>query len=76
MELINESNPVYSGKKTDQLNIEMSHTVSGNPARFNYGEVKIAEDRKWQNKLPRLEKLLIGLLTLPMMIKYNYKLIK
>ena len=76
MDFINQSNSTNNHAVANQINIEMSHTVSGNPARFDYGRVTIKEDQKWLKNLSQVEKFLIGLITLPLIIKYNYKLIK
>ena len=76
MNLINESDSIKNPIIANQINIEMSHTVSGNPARFNYGEITVKEDQKWLGKLSKVEKAIIGLITLPLIIKYNYSLFK
>lgn len=58
----------------DRFNMEVTHTVSGNPIRFNRRQVIIRPDNEWYDALPRGTKLLVTLLTWPMLIKYRYHL--
>ena len=38
----------FTGERT--VAMQPNHTVSGNPARFETGEVEIREDRAWRDK--------------------------
>lgn len=58
----------------NSFNMEIAHTVSGNPIRFNKKEVLIRPDNEWLTSLPPGRKNLVTLLTWPMLIKYRYKL--
>lgn len=55
-----------------QLNI--THAISGNPNRFDTGVVKLKLDSHWKSKMPFYQKLLIGMITLPLLLKYKYPL--
>ncbi len=54
------------------VRLKPTHTVSGNPARFKSGEVKIAADGEWQEKMARGQKLAVTALTLPLLLNYGY----
>ncbi len=49
-----------------------SHTVAGNPVRFRQGPMTLRRDDAWREQLPRRRKLLVGLLTLPLLVRYGY----
>jgi hypothetical protein len=49
-----------------------NHTVSGNPIRFDRGEVALTEDRKWIRNMSRSKVALTTLLTWPLMLRYGY----
>ncbi len=50
-----------------------NHTVSGNPARFETGEVALRLDSEWQERCSPLQKMLVDLVTLPVRKKYGYR---
>lgn len=49
-----------------------SHTQSGNPNRFQRGPTEIRLDDEWRAKLGPVKKMLITLLTLPLLVRYGY----
>lgn len=49
-----------------------SHTVSGNPVRFSTGPLQLRRDDAWRERLPRRRRLLVSLLTLPLLARYGY----
>lgn len=49
-----------------------SHTVSGNPVRFSTGPLRLRRDDTWRSRLPRRRRLLVSLLTLPLLARYGY----
>jgi hypothetical protein len=49
-----------------------SHTVSGNPVRFSTGPLRLRRDDAWREGLPRRRRLLVSLLTLPLLARYGY----
>lgn len=55
-----------------QVNLAPNHTVSGNPARFRYGEVPLRLDREWERQMPRGQKALVNVLTYPVARRYGY----
>ncbi len=60
------------GERAVKLGI--SHTVSGNPNRFDTGTVELRQDREWQKKMKTRDKALVGTLTLPLLARYHYAL--
>ncbi len=49
------------------------HTQSGNPNRFNTGEVTIRPDMKWTEELPTAKRRLITAITWPLLLAYGYR---
>jgi hypothetical protein len=49
-----------------------SHTVAGNPVRFRQGPMTLRRDDAWRERLPRRRRLLVGLLTFPLLARYGY----
>lgn len=49
-----------------------SHTVAGNPVRFRQGPMTLRRDDAWRERLPRRRRLLVTLLTLPLLARYGY----
>jgi hypothetical protein len=49
-----------------------SHTVAGNPMRFRTGPTPLRRDDAWREKLPRGRRLLVSVLTAPLLAGYGY----
>ncbi len=56
------------------LALESAHTVMGNPSRFLTGHVEIQADAEWVSHLQRGDRLLVTLLTAPLLRRYGYRL--
>jgi hypothetical protein len=58
----------------DEWNVELgvSHTVSGNPNRFQTGLVRLRPDDEWASRMRLRDKMLVTLLTFPLLVKYAY----
>jgi hypothetical protein len=52
-----------------------SHTVAGNPMRFETGALSIREDDAWRRELPPFSRWTIGGLTWPLLRRYGYPLV-
>jgi Sulfotransferase family len=50
----------------------VSHTVSGNPNRFETGAIELRPDREWMEKMYPRHKALVTALTLPLLKHYGY----
>ena len=58
------------GERAVRLGI--SHTVSGNPNRFDTGSVELRQDRAWQKQMKLRDRALVTALTLPLLTRYHY----
>ncbi|MDH4116426.1 MAG: sulfotransferase [Acidimicrobiia bacterium] len=54
------------------VELQPSHTVSGNPARFSTGEVALRSDDAWRRDQNGGDRLITDLLTLPLARSYGY----
>lgn len=54
------------------VRISPQHTVSGNPTRFDSGPVTIEQGRSHSHSLPVWAKLLVTLITSPLLNRYGY----
>lgn len=50
------------------------HTIGGNRVRFAYGANSLQLDDEWVSVMPRLRRLLVTLITLPLLRHYGYPL--
>jgi hypothetical protein len=57
-----------------EVKLGISHTVSGNPNRFDTGAVELRQDREWQKKMKPRDNALVTALTLPLLTRYRYTL--
>jgi hypothetical protein len=60
----------FVGERDAELGI--SHTVSGNPNRFQTGSVRLRPDDEWASRMRLRDKSLVTLLTLPLLARYGY----
>lgn len=63
--------PFIDGNKVKFVKTE--HLVKGNPDRFQSGWIEIAPDQRWESHLPAMQKLLVGALCFPLMVRYGYR---
>jgi len=56
----------------DRMTVSAQHTVSGNPARFRTGEVRIAAADDWRSALSRPARAVVTAITLPQLHRYGY----
>ncbi len=49
-----------------------SHTVAGNPMRFEKGWIPLRRDDEWKRKMPLSHRLAVTTLTFPGLIRYGY----
>jgi Sulfotransferase family len=55
-----------------EVRLGVSHTVSGNPNRFETGAVELRPDREWVHKMNPRDRALVTALTLPLLRRYGY----
>jgi hypothetical protein len=54
--------------------LQPTHSVAGNPARHDAGDVVLSPDKEWQSAMPYGQRLLVTLLTLPALRTFGYPL--
>jgi hypothetical protein len=54
-----------------RVELGVDHTVSGNPMRFKVGTIDIRPDERWRTSMPRVPRLIVGLLTAPLRLGYR-----
>lgn len=59
---------------TDGREVELGvgHTVAGNPNRFQSGLVRLRPDDEWAFRMRPRDRMLVTLLTLPLLARYGY----
>jgi hypothetical protein len=65
-----EAEPPLVGEREVKLGV--SHTVSGNPNRFETGAVELRPDHEWISKMNPRDRTLVTALTLPLLKHYGY----
>jgi len=50
------------------------HSFSGNPMRFNKGPLEITLDEQWRTLMPPRSRRQVSLITMPMLLRYGYRL--
>ena len=56
-----------------EIELHTNHSVWGNPGRFKTGKITLKLDEEWKRKLKTTDKLISTTATLPLLIKYGYK---
>jgi hypothetical protein len=56
----------------NSVELSRSHTVSGNPSRFEWGRIAITLDDEWRTAMPRHQRLAITTLAAPLLFRYGY----
>lgn len=51
------------------VRLHANHTAAGNPNRFQRGSIEISPDEEWREEMSPTEKLLVGALTLPGLLR-------
>jgi hypothetical protein len=65
-----DAEPPLVGEREVKLGV--SHTVSGNPNRFDTGAVELRTDREWISRMNPRDKALVTALTFPLLKHYGY----
>ncbi len=65
-----DADPPLAGEREVKLGV--SHTVSGNPNRFETGAVALRRDEEWTQKMSERDKKLVTALTFPLLKRYGY----
>lgn len=60
----------FIDEKTIKLGV--NHAVGGNPNRGAVGNVKLQTDNEWKSKMRPIDKIIVSILTWPLLMKYGY----
>ncbi len=74
LDLLDEKEAELPLANDREVKLGISHTVSGNPNRFDTGAVELRQDREWQKQMKPRDKILVTALTLPLLKHYHYPL--
>jgi len=56
----------------EDIDLDIVHSISGNPMRFRQGRMSIVEDVEWQTG-PRSRKAIVAAITFPLRWRYGYR---
>jgi hypothetical protein len=71
LDLLDEdAEPPLAGE--GEVKLGVSHTVSGNPNRFQTGSVALKPDTEWMREMDHRDRGLVTALTYPMLRRYGY----
>lgn len=56
----------------ETITLGSSHTVAGNPMRFQTGKIPLRSDQSWVAEMPAARRQLVATLTRPLQRKYGY----
>jgi hypothetical protein len=72
--LVDEVPPELPFSSDATVQLQPTHSVSGNPNRFTTGSVEIRADDEWMRLMRRTDRMLVTALTLPLLLHYHYPL--
>jgi hypothetical protein len=55
-----------------EFTLETQHTVAGNPVRLRTGPLTLRLDDAWRSEMRPRDRLLVSLMTFPLLIRYGY----
>ncbi|MGI8773559.1 MAG: sulfotransferase family protein [Actinomycetota bacterium] len=63
-----------SGVSQDLIDMEASHTVFGNPNRFDTGKIRLRRDDEWMTGQSKVDRWTSTILASPLLRRYGYRL--
>lgn len=54
------------------VNLQLSHSVAGNPMRFRQGRITLKMDDEWRSRMPARERILVSAVASPLLFRYGY----
>jgi sulfotransferase family protein len=55
-----------------EVHLGGSHTLTGNPSRFESGPVRLRLDDEWRSRLTRTDRIVVTLLAMPGLLRFGY----
>ena len=74
LDMVGEEKPLYPRPFTGERSVKLgeSHTVAGNPNRFQTGDVTLKSDDEWAARMRSRDRRLVTALTFPLLARYGY----
>ena len=72
--LVGEQPTALPFQSADAVRLQPTHSVSGNPNRFQTGAVQLRPDSEWMHGLGGAHRALVTALTWPLLLRYRYPL--
>ena len=72
--LVSEDPAKAPSNQDGTFEVSTTHTVSGNPARFRHGPIKVAPDDQWLDRLGTPRKVAATMTSLPLLRRYGYEI--
>ncbi len=72
MDFAGIAEPVPARGPNGGFELALGHMASGNPMRFEAGEIQVREDDEWRTAMGWREKALVTVLTFPGLVRYGY----
>ena len=67
-----EPAPALAWTGTAELALDPTHTVSGNPSRFDHGTIALRADDEWRRSMRPRDRRIVDLITGPVRGRYGY----
>lgn len=71
-DFLGESVEIMPVNSHREFQMNVNHTVVGNPMKFKRGTIQLQLDSEWETALTRLDKGTVSLLTWPLLAHYRY----
>lgn len=73
-DMIQEEKPNLPFVAERELELAPTHSVGGNPNRFDTGTVELRPDEEWKRKIKRPDRTAVTALSWPLLLRYGYRL--
>jgi hypothetical protein len=72
LELVQEETAPLPHVSEHEVKLGANHNIWGNPNRFQTGPVRLRPDDEWISRMEFRDKVLVTVLTLPLLVRYGY----
>ncbi len=73
-QLVREEPTSIPVNSSGEVFLNVNHTASGNPSRFQTGAVRVRRDNRWLNSMSQRDYVVTTAITLPLLLRYRYPL--
>ncbi len=74
LDLVHENTVHFPFLTENEVKVGTNHSVYGNPNRFQTGDLNLQMDDEWR-VMGKLDKIVVTLLTIPLLIRYGYSVV-